>query len=146
MAIAGTQFTMAKGEPWSAAVPRRFWPDALVTEMEDALHKAEEDPTGYLWSPKKWDAEFGDRRNELVYIGREMDEEAARALLDKCLLTDEEMASGVDSWLTMADPFMDGERVYAGEPYSKDWRWGEPDGSTQPNGIGTALRRLADTA
>ena len=43
---------------------------------------------------ERWDAKHGDRRTELVCIGRELDDEAARALLEACLLTDEEMACG----------------------------------------------------
>lgn len=40
---------------------------------------------------EKWDEEFGDRMTELVLIGLDMNREEIEALLDKCLLTDEEM-------------------------------------------------------
>ena len=53
-----------------------------------------------------WDArQHGDRRTELVCIGRELDHEAARAQLEGCLLTTEEMAAGQEGWLALADPF-----------------------------------------
>lgn len=40
-----------------------------------------------------WDKTFGDRKNEIVFIGIDMDEEAIRAHLDACLATDEELAT-----------------------------------------------------
>ena len=36
---------------------------------------------------KDWDKEFGDRKNELVFIGQDMDEKLIRAQLDYCLST-----------------------------------------------------------
>ena len=41
-----------------------------------------------------WDPTFGDRKNEIVFIGQDMDETLIRTLLDVCLSTDEELASG----------------------------------------------------
>lgn len=52
----------------------------------------------------KWDKKWGDRMNELVFIGQDMDKEKITADLDACLVTDEEIAqmdSGhqfSDSW------------------------------------------------
>jgi len=40
-----------------------------------------------------------------VCIGRDIEPEAANTLLDACLLTAEEMATGKESWLTLPDPF-----------------------------------------
>ena len=100
-ALAGTQFTMSPGPPWVAAIPREQWPKELVQEIEQDLLAAEQDPTGY----HTWDTVHGDRRTELVCIGRELDSEAAKAQLEACLLTDEEMAKGKESWLSLSDPF-----------------------------------------
>lgn len=44
----------------------------------------------------KWSKRFGDRKNEIVIIGQDMDEEEIRADLNACLSTDEELADG--SW------------------------------------------------
>ncbi len=40
-----------------------------------------------------WDKTFGDRRNEIVFIGQDMDEAQIRADLDACLTTQEELES-----------------------------------------------------
>jgi hypothetical protein len=47
----------------------------------------------------------GDRRQELVFIGIDMDEMALRARLDACLLTRDEHAGGAQAWASLADPF-----------------------------------------
>ncbi|WP_251551651.1 GTP-binding protein [Neobacillus muris] len=49
-----------------------------------------------------WDEKFGDRKNELVLIGIDMDKNGVKASLDSCLLTEEEMAL---DWNKMNDPF-----------------------------------------
>ena len=40
-----------------------------------------------------WSKTFGDRKNELVIIGKDMDEKAIREELDACLATDDELAT-----------------------------------------------------
>jgi len=40
-----------------------------------------------------WDKRFGDRKNEIVFIGQEMDEELIRSGLDACLATPKELTS-----------------------------------------------------
>jgi hypothetical protein len=47
----------------------------------------------------------GDRRQELVIIGVQIDRDAIRAGLDACLLTTEEMKRGDAEWLRYEDPF-----------------------------------------
>ena len=88
-ALAGTQFTLAAGPAWWAEIPCGQWPDGVKEELE---------------RDGAWDAKHGDRRIQLVCIGRELDSEAARAQLQACLLTDVEWASP-DRWLALADPF-----------------------------------------
>jgi len=75
---------------WWAAVPREFWPDA-----QQARQRID----------RIWDAEVGDCRQELVFIGIGIDHIAIYDSLQECLLTDEEMASGPIDWSSFADPF-----------------------------------------
>ena len=42
--------------------------------------------------------EYRDRRQEIVFIGRNIKESAIQKLLDSCILTDEEMALGPTKW------------------------------------------------
>lgn len=41
---------------------------------------------------------YGDRRQELVFIGQGLKHEVVQGLLDQCLLTDDEMSQGPDKW------------------------------------------------
>ncbi|MDP3978563.1 MAG: zinc metallochaperone GTPase ZigA [Pseudomonas sp.] len=52
-----------------------------------------------------WDAQSGDCRQELVFIGQNIDFAQLTAELDACLLDDAEMALGVDAWRALPDPF-----------------------------------------
>jgi hypothetical protein len=44
-------------------------------------------------------------KQELVLIGLDMNQELLTAMLDDCLLTDEEMAVGEEGWRKFTDPF-----------------------------------------
>jgi hypothetical protein len=73
-----------------------------TSALAAALQLAQRDATPY--SP--WDAEHGDRRTELVCIGRELDGEAASAQLEACLLTADEMVLlKEEGWGWLPDPF-----------------------------------------
>jgi len=41
---------------------------------------------------------WGDRRQDLVFIGRDLKHKAIQGILDDCLLTNDEMAMGSDGW------------------------------------------------
>lgn len=57
-----------------------------------------------------WDTTFGDRKNELVFIGQDMDEALIRSQLDACLATDEELATR--RWKTGYDDEWPVQRAY----------------------------------
>jgi G3E family GTPase len=52
-----------------------------------------------------WDAHFGDRAQEIVFIGIGMDEATIRRRLDACLVDEALGASGPRSWSLLDDPF-----------------------------------------
>ena len=81
-----------------------------------------------------WDEEHGDKRTELVCIGRDLDPEAAAKQLYECLLDDSEMAAGEEYWrLALKDPFK--EQWEAEHSHDHDHGQNEHDAN---------LKRLAD--
>ena len=52
-----------------------------------------------------WDPAYGDRRQELVFIGIGLDQAALRRRLDACLLDKDELALGHAAWKMLPDPF-----------------------------------------
>jgi G3E family GTPase len=75
---------------WWRFVPRERWP-----QDDDSLQAI----------LRKWDAAVGDCRQELVFIGQNIDFGQLRAELDACLLDDQEMAAGPQAWARLPDPF-----------------------------------------
>ena len=73
------------------AVPAEQWPQA--PELQEAIIQS-------------WAEPFGDRRQELVFIGQQLDKTAMLAQLIACLLTDSELASGEAHWQQLANPFI----------------------------------------
>lgn len=76
----------------------RWW--AVLPEDAAPEDPVEEELLANLWHP-----EWGDRRQEIVLIGQDMNEAALRMRLDACLLTDAEMALGPEGWANFDDPF-----------------------------------------
>ena len=99
---------MVAGPPWMAAIlettPRAQWPEDLKELLRDDRYGS--DGKGGE-SFQTWDSQFGDRRTELVCIGRSLDHTAAMEQLEECLLTATEMAAGKRRWLALKDPYAD---------------------------------------
>ena len=82
---AGDTLRIETGGRFWASIPKEDWP-----KDDNSLAKV-------------WDEKWGDRRQELVFIGMDISEKEISAKLDSCLLTDEEMALE-ESWKNFEDP------------------------------------------
>ena len=58
-----------------------------------------------------WDITFGDRKNEIVFIGQELNESLIRSQLDQCLATEEELST--QNWQAGYSDSWPVERAYA---------------------------------
>jgi G3E family GTPase len=54
---------------------------------------------------QEWQEPFGDRRQSFAAMARGVGRDALQNQLDGCLLTDEEMTGGPESWRNLPDPF-----------------------------------------
>jgi len=72
------------------AIPEHRWP-----EDEESRKLIEEN----------WVEPFGDMRQELVFIGQNLDQNEVCAELDNCLLNDDELYAGKEFWQQLNDPF-----------------------------------------
>jgi len=105
----------AKGTFWLATRP------AYVGLLSKAGPSYVLDPTGTWWAtlPEEswnlpdderrallsdWHPEWGDRGQQLVFIGVDLDEGAIRDRLGAALVTDEEAAAGIACWHSFNDP------------------------------------------
>lgn len=75
---------------WWVATPNEYWP---------------EDEESFTHIKSRWAEPYGDRQQELVIIGMHMDKAALTASFDACLLTEAEIALGMDAWQRLPDPF-----------------------------------------
>jgi G3E family GTPase len=87
---AGRVFSLESAGFWAAATPEDEWPEEA--ELVEGIREI-------------WEEPWGDRRTELVMIGRNFDHESVRRSLDECLVTAEEFAKGEVLWSTFVDPF-----------------------------------------
>jgi len=112
----------AKGYVWLASRPE--W--AVAYSRAGKIASVE--PVGQWWAasgkenwPPKgdpdrqaieavWAEPYGDRLNELVFIGRRMEAGAIEAAFDACVLTEAELAEGPAAWRSYNDPFPDWSR------------------------------------
>jgi len=86
---AGSHFELELQGRWWASTEKESWPEEeqhLKTVMQD------------------YQGEYGDRRQELIFIGINMDEDAVLAKLDSCLLNDEELEQYKTQQVEGGDP------------------------------------------
>lgn len=72
------------------AIPKERWPT---------------DPETRQFIMQKWQEPFGDMRQELVFIGQNLDQAKMRDALDACLLSEAELLEGMEAWKRLPDPF-----------------------------------------
>ena len=75
---------------WWAAVPREDWGHPEGQRPDDQPG----------WHPR-----FGDRMQQLVFIGQHVDEATMRARLDGCLLEERLATADIDAWTKLPNPF-----------------------------------------
>ncbi|TGM48115.1 GTP-binding protein [Leptospira biflexa] len=106
----------AKGFVWLAS--KMDW----VLLYSQAGNLSSYKPEGYWWASiasedipddpdvqenlkQHWLEPWGDRRQEIVLIGRDLNEKKLRTSLNACLLTEDEYKQGPEFWETLEDPF-----------------------------------------
>jgi G3E family GTPase len=95
-----------QGELSQVGPARRY--RAVSAWLATALESRSFDPTyAEELTGIPWDAAFGDRRQEIAFIGmqQDLDEDSLSEALDACLLDDEEMRRGREVWQGYDDPF-----------------------------------------
>jgi G3E family GTPase len=80
---AGVSIKMDQDGPWMCTIDESEWPEDEATR--DWIRGTMEKP-------------WGDRRQELVFIGSEMEEVVLRSRLEECLLTDDELRLTPAHW------------------------------------------------
>ncbi len=102
--VAGKLAEISPAGKWWAAVPKHEW----NLDDEETVNDIREN----------WEEPYGDRRQELVFIGTDVDKDALRAKIDACLLTDDEFQEGPDGWQQYDDPIHPWELVEEEETVS----------------------------
>ncbi|NQZ19210.1 MAG: GTP-binding protein, partial [Bdellovibrionales bacterium] len=87
--LAGSSSSFSGIGYWWCTIGERFWPK---DEAERQLIL------------DIWDESYGDRRQEIVFIGTELDRDQITKSLDGALLTEEEVELGVQEWKWFTDP------------------------------------------
>lgn len=90
---AGVSVQLEPAGLWWSAAPDEEWPEDIPENAELLADIRSE-----------FEGPHDDRRQEIVFIGIEMDRPVIESLLEDCLMTDEEMAEGPDAWASYEDP------------------------------------------
>ncbi len=88
--LAGHIHSLVAFSPWYVVLDHDHWPweDRPMIDRLKGL----------------WEAPYGDRRQEIVLIGRNIDEAKTRHLLDEALVTEDEFQAGPSAWEHFKDP------------------------------------------
>lgn len=94
--LAGNHYSLLPGNPWWAEIDKSHWPKNL----EQAIAPL-------------WDEVYGDRQQEIVFIGQSLDKKAVCKAFDECLVSDDSMTTGQDTWNEMVNE--------VGDPFQETW-------------------------
>lgn len=92
LSAAGGSIETSVAGLWWVTAPSELWPEDQAQRSE--IISAFVEP-------------YGDRRQEIVFISKDLDEEGIRHALEACLVTDQEFEAGSKLWNTFEDPFQD---------------------------------------
>ncbi|QGH32858.1 GTP-binding protein [Gracilibacillus salitolerans] len=87
---------LSQAGPSVAVEPLAYWVDSLPEEQQKEILRNNPEVKDL------WDPEYGDRHTKLVFIGMDLDVEEITSELDRCLLTESEMA---EDWSQFRNPF-----------------------------------------
>jgi G3E family GTPase len=87
--LAGTSQPITGAGYWYAAIGKDQWPEDELELSEIQSH---------------WDPTYGDRRQELVFIGIDLDQSGIVRMLNEVLLTDPALVPGPRAWQSFPDP------------------------------------------
>lgn len=93
--LAGALSSIKPLGTWWASVPRESWPEQASVSK---------------YIEKHWSDAFGDRRQEIVFIGSDMDKEAITAALDNALIGSETKFEP-ELWTKLSDPLPNWQRA-----------------------------------
>lgn len=88
--LAGKNYSLLPGNPWWAVIDKEDWPANLERDIAPLWHEP-----------------HGDRQQEIVVIGQQLDQDVVTKALNACLLSDKEMEAGPENWLKLTNPFSD---------------------------------------
>lgn len=69
---------------------------------------------------KLWQLPFGDRRQEVVLIGRHLEDDRIQQLLDRALVTEDEFLAGPTAWGEFMDPLPTWQPEYPNLEYDEE--------------------------
>jgi G3E family GTPase len=94
--LAGNHYSLLPGNPWWAEIDKSHWPENLERAIAPLWHEP-----------------YGDRQQEIVIIGQNLDHEAVCKALNECLVSDDSMKVGQELWNKTVQE--------SGDPFQETW-------------------------